>query len=97
MRSPRIGPIVFFVAASVGLGAQAQNEPQFRAGVELIQLDVAVLDDNRQPVRGLTAAGLHRPRQRRRDTYPRVHAGRARRAQPLGRGRVGGQRCRRMS
>ena len=56
MRSPRIGPIVFFVAASVGLGAQAQNEPQFRTGVELIQLDVVVLDGNRQPVRGLTAA-----------------------------------------
>ena len=37
--------------------AQGQSDlPQFRAGVELIQLDVAVLDDKRQPVRGLTAS-----------------------------------------
>jgi VWFA-related protein len=28
--------------------------PQFRAGVELVQVDVSVLDRNRQPVRGLT-------------------------------------------
>jgi VWFA-related protein len=32
------------------------DKPQFRAGVELIQLDVAVLDDDRQPVRGLSAS-----------------------------------------
>ncbi|HET7220603.1 MAG TPA: VWA domain-containing protein, partial [Vicinamibacterales bacterium] len=32
------------------------DRPQFRAGVELLQLDVAVLDDKREPVRGLTAA-----------------------------------------
>ena len=32
----------------------AQGQPQFRSGVELIQLDVAVLDDKRVPVRGLT-------------------------------------------
>jgi VWFA-related protein len=30
--------------------------PQFRTGVELLQLDVAVLDNTRQPVSGLTAA-----------------------------------------
>jgi VWFA-related protein len=30
--------------------------PLFRTGVELIQLDVSVLDTNRRPVRGLTAA-----------------------------------------
>ncbi len=30
--------------------------PQFRTGVELLQLDVAVLDNKRQPVSGLTAA-----------------------------------------
>ena len=36
----------------------APDVPQatFRAGVEVVQLDVSVLDKNRQPVRGLTAA-----------------------------------------
>ena len=56
MVARKVGPIVLFVVASIGLRAQAQNEAQFRTGVELIQLDVVVLDGNRQPVRGLTAA-----------------------------------------
>lgn len=33
-----------------------ENRPQFRAGVELVQLDVSVLDRDRRPVAGLTAA-----------------------------------------
>ena len=33
-----------------------RDTPQFRTGVELIQLDVAVLDGNRQAVRGLSAS-----------------------------------------
>jgi VWFA-related protein len=41
------------VFATATLLAQ-QPPPQFRTGVELIQLDVAVLDDKRLPVRGLT-------------------------------------------
>jgi VWFA-related protein len=48
---------------------QAQQDlPRFRGGVELIQLDVTVLDGQRQPVRGLTASdftvlenGVERP------------------------------------
>jgi VWFA-related protein len=56
MVARKVGPLVFFVVALIGLRAQAQNEAQFRTGVELIQLDVVVLDGNRQPVRGLTAA-----------------------------------------
>ena len=53
----RIRPILLFVLSSAGVVAQDPiGKPQFRAGVELIQLDVAVLDDNRQPVRGLSAA-----------------------------------------
>jgi VWFA-related protein len=36
--------------------AQAPQPPQFRAGVDLVHLDVSVLDRNRHPVRGLTAA-----------------------------------------
>lgn len=52
-----IGPIFLLVLSSAGVVAQDQiAKPQFRAGVELIQLDVAVLDDKRQPVRGLSAA-----------------------------------------
>ena len=48
---------VLGILTSVVLLAQGQSErPQFRAGVELLQLDVVVLDNKRQPVRGLTAA-----------------------------------------
>ena len=64
--------------ASAVLLAQGQSErPQFRAGVELLQLDVVVLDNKRQPVRALTAADFTGTRQRRRDTDSRVHADRA--------------------
>jgi len=49
--------VSFALVSSVGLFAQPQSErPQFRAGVELLQLDVVVLDSKRQPVVGLTAA-----------------------------------------
>ena len=37
-------------------GAQQPPPPRFRSGVELVQLDVAVLDAGRRPVRDLTAA-----------------------------------------
>jgi VWFA-related protein len=40
---------------STGSGQQSKP-PQFKAGVELIQLDVVVLDGKRQPVAGLTQA-----------------------------------------
>lgn len=41
----------------VPLGArQEPQQPVFRAGVDLIELDVSVLDSSRRPVRGLTAA-----------------------------------------
>lgn len=49
------------IAAAVALSmaitsAQAPQPPQFRAAVDLVHLDVSVLDNNRRPVRGLTAA-----------------------------------------
>ena len=45
------------ILSTAVLLAHGQSErPQFRAGVELLQLDVVVLDNKRQPVRGLTAA-----------------------------------------
>lgn len=57
MRVRRICLIAVQVLSSAGLLAQGPGAPpQFRAGVELIQLDVAVLDDKRVPVRGMTAA-----------------------------------------
>ena len=43
--------------ASVGLSLlAAQQGTPFRAGVDVVQIDVSVLDDKRKPVRGLTAA-----------------------------------------
>lgn len=49
--------VVVWVGSLVAL-ALAQEPPQttFRAGIDVIQLDVSVLDKNRHPVRGLTAA-----------------------------------------
>ena len=69
---------VLGILTSAVLLAQGQSErPQFRAGVELLQLDVVVLDNKRQPVRGLTAADFTCTRQRRRDADSRLHADRA--------------------
>src|SRR3954466_16107860 len=59
----RIGSLVLLVLGSVSLVGQGQllkqdqnARAQFRAGVELIQLDVVVLDGRRQSVRGLSAS-----------------------------------------
>ena len=47
--------VAFVLLTSATLLAQSQDPPpQFRTGVELIQLDVVVLDGKRQPVSGLT-------------------------------------------
>jgi len=53
---------VFFAAAclacAAGMAARAAQTPQtvFRAGVDIVHLDVSVLDRDRRPVRGLTQA-----------------------------------------
>ena len=39
---------------SAVLAQEKVDQPSFRSGVELVQLDVTVLDDRRRPVRGLT-------------------------------------------
>lgn len=55
----RRGCLAVVIAAALVLVARAQDAqqpPSFRAGVELIRLDVSVLDKDRRPVRGLTAA-----------------------------------------
>src|SRR3954469_3645068 len=47
------------LAAVILLGAQepaGMPQATFRAAVDLVQIDVAVLDGKRRPVRGLTAA-----------------------------------------
>jgi VWFA-related protein len=50
---------VWFVvlgANPAGRQAPAQQIPTFRTGVDAVQIDVSVLDKDRRPVRGLTAA-----------------------------------------
>ena len=48
MRVRRIGAILLLVLSSAGVVAQdPTDKPRFRAGVELIQLDVAVLETTR--------------------------------------------------
>ena len=46
--------LTLFTSFVLALSAQ-QKPPSFRAGIDLRQLDVSVLDKNRRPVRGLTA------------------------------------------
>ena len=45
--------LVLAIAACVALRAQTQT-PVFRGGTDVVQVDVTVLDKNRQPVRGLS-------------------------------------------
>jgi VWFA-related protein len=52
----RFGQTAALVLISASVIAQEKvDQPSFRSGVELVQLDVTVLDDQRRPVRGLTA------------------------------------------
>jgi VWFA-related protein len=60
--------IAVFGSASAGQQLPPQLPPTFRAGIDAVQLDVSVLDRDRRPVRGLTAADFTvledgRPRQ----------------------------------
>jgi VWFA-related protein len=48
---------ICIVAPGLALFGQAQTQqPTFRTGVQLVRIDVSVLDDKRQPVRGLQAS-----------------------------------------
>jgi VWFA-related protein len=61
-RMPWVGTVAIglVVAALAVLGAAGQAPqqppPRFQTGVDLVRLDVSVLDSDRNPVRGLTAA-----------------------------------------
>ena len=44
------------VAVAAEPAGQSQQQPAFRTGVELVQLDVSVVDRDRRPVRGLAAS-----------------------------------------
>jgi VWFA-related protein len=48
--------VVGVVVAGDGAARPTAQQPQFRAGVDLVQIDVVALDQNGHPVRGLTAA-----------------------------------------
>lgn len=48
--------VVVFAGLALGLHAQQPSTPTFRASVDVVDVDVSVLDRDRLPVRGLTAA-----------------------------------------
>ena len=48
--------LLLIAAAAATATLAAQAPPQFRSRVDLVHLDVSVLDQNRRPVKGLTAA-----------------------------------------
>ena len=52
----RPASIAGLIALSAAVVLAAQAVPQFRTGVELVQLDVTVLDNRRRPITGLTAS-----------------------------------------
>jgi VWFA-related protein len=52
----RVPAIIAGWSVCVALLAAQQQQPTFKSGIEIFHLDVSVLDRNRRPVRGLTAA-----------------------------------------
>jgi VWFA-related protein len=51
-----VGWLVLLDGAPGSVPLSAQQLPTFRTGVDVVQIDVSVLDKDRRPVRGLTAA-----------------------------------------
>lgn len=56
MNAVRVAQVATLCVASMATVVIAQQTPVFRGGVNLIHLDVSVLDKDRRPIRGLTAA-----------------------------------------
>ena len=48
-------PVLLVCVIALEPRFQGQNQPVFRAGAELVQIDVSARDENGQPVRGLSA------------------------------------------
>ncbi len=55
-RRQRLGAVVALAVLCFSGAGHAQQTPTFRAGVDVIRVDVSVLDKDRHPVHGLTAA-----------------------------------------
>src|SRR4051812_35002804 len=51
--------VVIAVAMVAAQQPSMPDQPTFRSGVGVLPLDVTVLDKDRRPVRGLTAADFH--------------------------------------
>ena len=67
--------VVGAVVAGDGAARPAAQQPQFRAGIDLVQIDVVALDESGHPVRGLTAADftlLDRQKAQRISTFKEV-------------------------
>ena len=56
MRRPDAVLLIAIIAVGSVLSGRAQQVPVFRATADIVQIDVSVLDRDRQPVQGLTAA-----------------------------------------
>jgi VWFA-related protein len=56
LNGPIAAMLACLVASTIAQQAPSQPVPRFQGGVDLVTLDVSVLDSNRIPVRGLTAA-----------------------------------------
>ena len=58
MRATRpLGVVVSVALLSLGqFRASAQQTPAFRTGIDVVRVDASVLDRDRRPIRGLTAA-----------------------------------------
>jgi hypothetical protein len=56
VRRPDAVLLIATIAAGTIASGHAQQVPVFRATADIVQIDVSVLDRNRQPVHGLTVA-----------------------------------------
>lgn len=56
MRRPDAAVLIAILAIGTTSAGRTQQVPIFRATADIVQIDVSVLDRDRQPVHGLTAA-----------------------------------------
>ncbi len=85
MASPRVPLALALILFSTTLPAQTSQQPTFRSGVELVQVDVVVVDKDGKHVRGLKAADfavLDRDKPQTIATFEEVSHERPREAAP---------------